>query len=103
MGVRMHDVIQRLLQGGLTGVDLLWTFVSHRIQPLHQCEMSMWMYPGSCCPNRPFSIELSDMEINTCIWEILSHGADLYFLSGQVHLSEGVDSPWVSPLKFTYV
>jgi hypothetical protein len=31
----LHDVIQRLLQGGLTGMDLLQTFVSHRIQPLH--------------------------------------------------------------------
>jgi hypothetical protein len=25
----------------------------------------MWMYPGPSCPDRPFSVELGDIEINT--------------------------------------
>jgi hypothetical protein len=32
----LHDVIQQLLRGGLTDANLLWTFVSHRIQPLYR-------------------------------------------------------------------
>jgi hypothetical protein len=39
----LHDVIQRLLRGGLIGTNLLWTFVSRRIQPLHRWEMTMWI------------------------------------------------------------
>jgi hypothetical protein len=31
----LRDVIQWLVRGRLTGMDLLQTFVSHRIQPLH--------------------------------------------------------------------
>jgi hypothetical protein len=30
------DVVQQLLRGGLTGVDLLWTFISRHVQSLHQ-------------------------------------------------------------------
>jgi hypothetical protein len=37
----LGDVIQRLLRGGLMGMDLLRTFVSCRIQALHQREMTM--------------------------------------------------------------
>jgi hypothetical protein len=32
----LREVVQRLIQGGLTGADLLRTFVSHRVQPLQQ-------------------------------------------------------------------
>jgi hypothetical protein len=32
----MCEVVQRLLQVGLMGVDLLRTFVSHHVQPLRQ-------------------------------------------------------------------
>jgi hypothetical protein len=28
------DVVQWLLCGGLTGVNLLWTIISHRVQPI---------------------------------------------------------------------
>jgi hypothetical protein len=47
------------------GVDLLQTFFSHCVQPLCQQEMTMWMYPGPSCPDRPFSAELCDTKINT--------------------------------------
>jgi hypothetical protein len=35
----LHDVIWQLLQGELTGADLLWTFVSRHIQQLRRWEM----------------------------------------------------------------
>jgi hypothetical protein len=46
------------------GANLLWTFVSRHIQPLHRREASMWMYPGPSFPNRSFSVELDNAEIN---------------------------------------
>jgi hypothetical protein len=55
--------------------------------------MTMWLYPGPSCPDRPFSEELNDMEINTRIRGILAHGADLNFGLGPIPLREGVDSP----------
>jgi hypothetical protein len=63
----------------------------------------MWMYLGPSCPNRPFSEELGDTEINTQIRGVLAHGANLNFGSGPVPLREGVESPWVSLLKLTLV
>jgi hypothetical protein len=84
------------------GIDLLWTFVSRHVQPLHRREMTMWMYPGPSCPDRPFSTELDDMEINTQIRGIL-HGANQNCGPGPVHLREGVDSPWVSLIEITFV
>jgi hypothetical protein len=50
----------------------------------------MWMYLGPCCPDRPFFAELGDTEINTQIWGVLAHGANLNFSSGPVPLREGV-------------
>jgi hypothetical protein len=44
------------------------TFVSRHVQPLCQQKMTTWMYPRPCCPDRPFSTELGDAEINTRIW-----------------------------------
>jgi hypothetical protein len=92
------EAVQRLLHGGLMGADLLRTFFSHWIQPLYQQEMTMWMYLGPSCPDRPFS-ELGDTEINTRIHGVLAHGAVLNLGPGLVPLREGVDIPWVSPLK----
>jgi hypothetical protein len=34
---------------------------------------------------------------------VLAHGADLNFGSGPIPSREGFDSPWASPLKFTFV
>jgi hypothetical protein len=50
------------------GGDLLQTFFSHHVQLLHQQEMTMWVYPGPSCPDRPFIVELGDTEINTRVW-----------------------------------
>jgi hypothetical protein len=51
------EVVQWLLHGGVICTDLLWTFFSHRVQPLYQWEMTMWMCPGTSCPDHPFSEE----------------------------------------------
>jgi hypothetical protein len=37
----------------------------------------MWLYPGPRCPDRPFSDELGEVEVNTRIRNVLDHGADL--------------------------
>ena len=36
-----------LIQGGLTGLDLLEVFLSRRIQPLHERAHPMWRYTGA--------------------------------------------------------
>jgi hypothetical protein len=63
----LRGVIQRLLRGGLTGADLLRTFVSRRIQPLNQQEMTLWLYPRLGCPDCSLSTELDETKINTRI------------------------------------
>jgi hypothetical protein len=35
------------------GADLLQTFVSHRVQPFRQWEMTMWMHLGPSYHDRP--------------------------------------------------
>jgi hypothetical protein len=84
------------------GVDLLWTFFSHWVQPLHQRKMTMWMYTGPSCPNRPYSKELDNVEINTCIHRVLAHGVDLDPGAGPAPLREGVDSTRVSMFAFAF-
>jgi hypothetical protein len=62
----------------------------------------MWMYSGPSCPDRPFSEELGDTEINTWVHGVLDHGAVLNLGTSPISLREGVDSPWVSPLGPTF-
>jgi hypothetical protein len=68
----LWEVVRKLLQGRLTGVELLQTFFSNRVQLLYHQEVTMWMYPGPSCPDRPFSVELGDTEINTRIQGVLA-------------------------------
>jgi hypothetical protein len=82
------------------GVNLLWTFFSHRFQPLHQRATTMWMYPGPSCP--PFFEELGDTEINNGIHKVLAHGDDLNPGASPAPLREGVDNTRVSPLAFIF-
>jgi hypothetical protein len=96
------DVIQWLLQGGLMGADLLWTFLSCHVQPLHRREMTMLMYPRPSSPNHSFSAELDNIEINTWIRGVRAHGAGKNFDSCSVPLTEGVDSPWVSSTSVNF-
>jgi hypothetical protein len=73
----LREIIQQLMHGGLTGADLLRTLFSHRVQPIRQWVTTMWMYPRPSCPDRPFSEELGDVEINTKIHSALAPGDDL--------------------------
>jgi hypothetical protein len=64
----------------------------------------MRMYPGSSCPDRLFSVELDDTEINTQIPRgVLAHAVDQNIGSGPVPLRERVNIPWVSLLELTFV
>jgi hypothetical protein len=72
----MRDVLQSLLQDGLTGEDLLHTLVSRRVQPLWRWEVTMWRYPWPTCPDYSFSAEL------VVRWSILGSGGSL--LSGHI-------------------
>jgi hypothetical protein len=58
----------------------------------------MWMYPGPSCPDRPFSMELGDVEFNTRIRMVLAHGADMNLGVSPAPLRDGVNCTRVSPL-----
>jgi hypothetical protein len=60
-------IVCRLLQRGLTDVEILWTFFSPRDQLLHQQEATMQMSPGPSCPIRPLPMESGGMRINTWV------------------------------------
>jgi hypothetical protein len=60
----------------------------------------MWLYPGPICLNRPIYEELSEVEINTCIYKVLDHGANLYPEASHALLREGVASTRVSLFRF---
>jgi hypothetical protein len=53
----------------------------------------MWMYPAPSCPDRSFSAELDDAEINAWIWGILVHGANQNPGSSMIPLRGGVINP----------
>jgi hypothetical protein len=97
------DNLQCLIQGGLTGADLLRTFVSCRIQLLRWREMTMWRYLGPDCPNHSFQAKLGDAEVDTHVWGILALGVDRRTGPNSVSLRDGVVSPWVSPLELAFV
>jgi hypothetical protein len=51
------------------------------------------MYLGPSSPDRPFSKELGDMEINTPICGVLAHGVILNLGTGSTPLRDRVDNP----------
>jgi hypothetical protein len=57
------------------------------------------MYTGASCPYRPFSNELGDVEINTRIYKVQAHGADLNPMVSPAPFREGVNGTRVSLLK----
>jgi hypothetical protein len=61
--------------------------------------MTMWMYQE---PSFPFSEELGDVEINTCIHMVLAHGVNLNLGTGPTLLRKGVDSTRVCLFAFTF-
>jgi hypothetical protein len=75
------ECLQSLWQEGLTGIHLLWTFFSRRIQPLRMQRVKMWAYPGPSCIDHPSPEESSAVEVEARIPKVLdstvipSHGA----------------------------
>jgi hypothetical protein len=63
----------------------------------------MWMYPGPSHPDRSFSIELDNAEIDAWNQGILVHGVNRNSGPSPIPLREGAISPWVSPLKLILI
>jgi hypothetical protein len=80
------------------GADHLYTFISRRVQPLRWREVTMWRYSGPSCPDRSFSAELADAEVDTRVRRILALGVNRHSVSDPVPLRDGVVSPWVRSL-----
>jgi hypothetical protein len=94
----MREALQQLRQEGLTGTHLLWTFFSRRIQPLRRQKIKMWLYPGPSCPDRPFSVELSTVEVDSRVHKVLDLGVNPNPGAGPTPLQGGVASARVSTL-----
>jgi hypothetical protein len=97
--VRGHPTIT---MGRVDGRGPSVNLFNHRVQLLRQRVMTILMYLGSSCPNRPFSEELGNAEINTHVHRVLAHGVVLNPLASPTPLSKGVDSTRVSLFAFTF-
>jgi hypothetical protein len=58
----------------------------------------MWRYLGPSYPDRSFSAELTNAEVDTWVQRILALGVNRHSGSSLVPLRDRVISPWVSPL-----
>jgi hypothetical protein len=58
-------MVRGLLKKGLTGEEILQTFLSRRVQPLHRGEVATGMLPGPRCPTRPSFPRLGGVETDT--------------------------------------
>jgi hypothetical protein len=94
----LREALQQLLQEGLTGVHLLWTFFSHRIQPLWRWRIKIGMYPGSSYLDCPSPEELSAMEVDAWIHRVLDLRVSPNPRVGPVPLWKGIASTRVSTL-----
>jgi hypothetical protein len=59
----------------------------------------MWVYSRPSCPDRSFSAELDDAEVDAQIRRALVHEASWNSGPSPIPLREGAISTWVSPLK----
>jgi hypothetical protein len=62
----------------------------------------MWRYPGPGFPDRFFSAEMGDVEVNAMVRRALALRVNRRSSPGLVSLREGVISPWVSPLGLAF-
>jgi hypothetical protein len=83
--------LQQLWQEGLTGMHLLQMFFSHG------------MYPGTSCPDRPSSEELSAAEVGPRIHKVLYLGVNPNSSAGPIPLRRGIASVRVSTLGLVLV
>jgi hypothetical protein len=59
----------------------------------------MWWYPEPGCPDRSFSTELMDTEVDARVRKLLALRARRPSAPGTSSLREGVGSPWVSSFE----
>jgi hypothetical protein len=62
----------------------------------------MWLYPRPSCPDRSFSAELDNFEIDIQIQRILTLGAHQNSDPSPIPLREGIVIPWMSPLELAF-
>jgi hypothetical protein len=60
----LHEVIQQLRWEGLMGVDFLWTFFSHRVQPLHESSITKTLSKASKVAESPLETTSSVQSIS---------------------------------------
>lgn len=89
-------VIQQLREQGLTGVHLLRTFFSRRIQPLRVRRHRMSLYRGPSDPDRSFSEEPSEGQVDQWVRQAIERNVDPRPGAGPEPLRHGMPNPWVS-------
>jgi hypothetical protein len=68
------EIVRGLLQKGLTGKEIMWTFLNRGVQPLCQLEAAVRMPPEPSCLVRPSFSRPGDVETNTRVQEALVLG-----------------------------
>jgi hypothetical protein len=94
----LREYLKQLRQEVLTGIHLLRTFFSHRIQPLWRRKIKMWMYPGSSCPDCLSTKELSEGEVEARIHKVLDSAVIPSLCVGPDPLQRWIASVRVSTL-----
>src|SRR4051794_25246781 len=67
----------QLIQGKeVSGVDIIHTFLKHRVQPLQARAHPMFLYSGASDPMRVSKEEMSSNEMDKVLRTLLNHKAD---------------------------
>ena len=70
------EKVDRLLNTGVTGVQLIYTFFKCRVSPLQQRARPMWAYEGAHDATRLSDVELSANELDTLVKSVTSYTAE---------------------------
>jgi hypothetical protein len=65
------EIVGGLLQKGLIGEEILWTFLTHGVQPLRQRELAVGTCPGPSCLICPSFSRLGGIEAHARAQETL--------------------------------
>ena len=68
-----------MLNTGVTGVQLIYTFLKRRVYPLQQRAHPMWAYEGTHDATRISAVELSANELDTLVKSVTSYTAEATF------------------------
>ncbi|OEL18724.1 hypothetical protein BAE44_0020257 [Dichanthelium oligosanthes] len=69
--------LRRLVQAGLTGVKVLWTFFERRAQPLKARAHPLYRYTGVGDPTRSSQDELTPVEVRARVWVAIKRSKDV--------------------------